>query len=95
MKRLLIFLFLLFTIQGYSQMLLVNGFKHTSPPANVSILATNTNTATPGNSVTNTLSSVPAGSLLVVTFASAQDNVDAPNGTVSSSPSLTWTKQVE
>jgi hypothetical protein len=95
MKKLLIFLLLLCTIQGYSQMILVNGFKHASTPSSPSILAFNVNNDNASNSLTNTLTGVPAGSLLVITFASAQSSTDAANGAVSSSPSLTWTKRVQ
>jgi hypothetical protein len=61
--------------------------------SNVSISLINTNTSA-NSVVTNTLTA-PANSLLVVCTTQSNDTSVAPNGVVTSSPSLTWTKQVK
>jgi hypothetical protein len=45
------------------------------------------------NTVVNSLSAVPAGSLLVLTLAQADEINDGLNPTITSNPSLTWTKR--
>lgn len=41
------------------------------------------------------LSGVPAGSIMVISIATANDNNDNPNITVTSSPALTWTPKAQ
>ena len=43
----------------------------------------------------NSLTAVPAGALLVLTIAQADDIRDGANATVTSSPALTWTKRAD
>lgn len=98
MKKLITLLFIGLSLSGFTQhRILINGFKHAggSPPSSPSILDFNANNNNAGNSLTNTLTGVPAGTLMVLTFGSAQSSTDAANGAVSSSPSLTWTKRVQ
>jgi len=46
------------------------------------------------NTVVNTLSSIPAGSLLVLSLAQADDFNSGLNPSITSTPALTWTKRV-
>lgn len=48
-----------------------------------------------GTTVINSLQAVKPGTILVLTIAQADDQATSANATVSSSPTLTWTKQVD
>lgn len=65
----------------------------TSSCAPTCVTIVNTNTATGTTSTVNSLTSVPAGALLVLVTAAESDLT--PDCWVSSSPSLTWTKRVD
>ncbi len=63
-----------------------------SPAGSLPVIASlNTQTSTSASSV-NVLTGVPAGALLVLTIAQADDQPTSANAVVSSSPALTWTK---
>ena len=47
------------------------------------------------NTAVSSLTAVPAGALLVLTVAQADDISDGANATVTSSPALTWTKRAD
>jgi hypothetical protein len=58
------------------------------------IFSTTTRLGT-NNTAVNSLTAVPAGALLVLTIAQADDIRDGANATVTSSPALTWTKRAD
>ena len=66
-----------------------------SPAGSLPVIASlNTQTSTSASSV-NVLTGVPAGALLVLTIAQADDQPTSANAVVSSSPALTWTKRAD
>lgn len=90
MIRILILL-LLASVSIQAQIIL-NPFWYTSGGGGSNVAVSSFDTKNGTSAVTHNLTSVPAGALLVVTTGNQNSN---QNCTVSSSPSLTWTKQVD
>ncbi|MFM2146380.1 MAG: hypothetical protein RL732_1216, partial [Bacteroidota bacterium] len=64
-------------------------------PVTAPVIAAVNNKASNTNTVTNSLSAVPAKALLVLTLAQGDDFTTAPHASVSSTPALTWTKRAD
>lgn len=95
MRKFLYILLLLICCKMDAQRLLVNGHRYAAPATPVSISSFDTK-VNPSAATVHSLTGVPAGALLVLTTTAASDgDYVIKHAVVTSSPSLTWTKQVD
>lgn len=94
-KVVMIWIFILVACTSMAQDMVINPYRYVaSGGGTVTILASNT--ASSNNNVSApTLTSVPAGSLLVITCANADNRFNVTTTNITSSPTLTWTKRAE